>query len=174
MRPEQSQLPVPLDVAMSGIEMLQVSAHEPLQQTCVPEQVVLPHLQTPLTHVEPSPHEWPQAPQLRRSVMRSAQPALGQQVCVIEQGAPDGKQPQWPPMQTVPAVHLALQPPQLFTSMLVLMQVEPQHVPWQFSGWLGQMKPPDPLAMSGPPPPFESLQEMKVKPIASVRNHKRI
>ena len=74
--------------------------------------------------------------------MTSAQPPIGQQVCDIAHGAPDGKQPHLPPMHTVPPVQAALQPPQLLRSTEVLRHFSPQHVPWQFSGWFGQMSPP--------------------------------
>ncbi len=106
------------------------------------------------------PQAWPHDPQLRMSLCRSAQPALGQQVCEVAQGAPDGKQPQLPPMHTVPVSHAALQPPQLWISIEVSTQVEPQQVPLQFPGWLGQMKPPEPAmsTLPPPPPPPESLQ----------------
>jgi hypothetical protein len=142
-------------MAMSGIGCgdEQVSAHEPLQQVCVPMQVVVPQRQMPPTHVEPLPHVWPQAPQLRMSLVRSAQPALGQQVCPIEQGAPEGKQPQCPPVQTVPAVQAALQPPQLCRSIIVSTQTLPQQVPEQFSGCAGQMPPPVVPPRSCFPPP---------------------
>ena len=134
---------------MSGIEMLQVSAHAPLQQTCVPVQVVVPHLQTPFSQVDPSPQLVPHLPQLRMSFIRSAQPALGQQVWVMAQGAPEGRQPQWPPMHTVPPVQAALQVPQLLTSIDVGTHLVPQQDPWQFSGWSGQMPPPPPVERSG-------------------------
>src|SRR5439155_15767388 len=128
--------------AMSGIEMLHVAWQAPLQQTSLPVHTLPPHLHCPPEQVWPLSQTLPHMPQLRRSFMRSAQPPIGQQVCVIAQGAPDGKQPHLPPMHTVPPVQAALQPPQLLRSTEVLRHFSPQHVPWQFSGWFGQMSPP--------------------------------
>jgi hypothetical protein len=153
----QSHSGRPPDIAMSGMGCgdEQVSAQVPLQQVCVPMQVVVPQRQIPPTHVELLPQMWPQAPQLRMSLVRSAQPALGQQVWPIEQGAPDGRQPQCPPTHTVPPLHTALQPPQLAALTVVSMQEVPQQVPEQFAGCDGQMPPPlVPPRSCLPPPTF--------------------
>jgi hypothetical protein len=154
-RPRQSHSPAarppsPVeDMAMSGMGVLQVAWQLPLQHEVPAPQVWPPHEQAPLAQVSPLVHALPQVPQLRRSFIRLAQPALGQQVWPMPQGAPDGRQPHLPPMQTVPPVQAALQPPQLLRSMLVLMHCWPQQVPWQFSGWLGQMSPPPPMSFLG-------------------------
>ena len=153
---------------MSGIELMQLAMQAPMQHTSVPVQAVSPHLHWPATQVAPSPQEWPQLPQLRMSVMRLAQPALGQQVWSFEQGAPDGKQPQWPPMQTVPPVQAALQPPQLFAIDLGVDAAGPQQVPWQLAGWPGQMPPLVP-PMSFLVPDGLSLQPATVIKIANNR-----
>jgi hypothetical protein len=170
----QSQSGRPPDIAMSGIGIgdEQVSAQLPLQQICVPVQVWVPQRQMPPTQVDPVPHEWPQAPQLRMSLVRSAQPALGQQVWPIEQGAPEGRQPQWPPTHTVPLVHAALQPPQLCTSIMVSTQLAPQQVPEQLSGWAGQMPPPlvPPRSCLPPPTLFPDEQACAINTDAIIKN----
>jgi hypothetical protein len=77
---EQSHSGSPDDMAMSGMLDVHESEQVPLQQVCVPVQVLVPHRHLPPTQVEPLPHEWPHMPQLRMSLSRLAQPAFGQHV----------------------------------------------------------------------------------------------
>lgn len=97
---------------------LLLSAHDGEQLVC---------LQLPLTHDSPVAQAFSHELQCRGSLLRSTQPAPGQQVLPIPQAGPS-LQLQALRVQDSPGWHLMSQPPQLRASTAVLAQALPQQV----------------------------------------------
>lgn len=147
MQPHEPGGAPELASAMSGDAVMpQLVPQVPLQQVWPVGQTTPPHLQVPWSQVAPSPHLLPHAPQLRMSESRLAQPRLPQQVWPMPQAAPDGGQPQWPPLHTVPDGQALPQSPQLSGSALTSRHWSPQHLPAHCSGCDGQMLWPAPAS----------------------------